>query len=357
MIRTTRTCRCAIVVLTITVTACFVAPLAAQEPRADVTLTPDVMRDLERVITAGAERARVTSQGRDFRIERVDRISRTISIGATGLLELRNVSGDVTVTAAPGRDAVVEIVRRSRGRTESDAALGLQEVQVNVDHRGERATVEAVYPTARGRRPYDVSTTYTVTAPPGTRVTARSISGSLTLRGITGDVSAETVSGGVTIGNAGRVTQARSISGEIRLSDITTDGTTAAGTVSGNVELLRVRARRVTADTVSGNVRAVDVTCDGTLLKSLSGSVEFDGPLARSGRYELETHSGSVRFVAGGAVGFELQARSFSGRIRPEGLTLQTTGMDRGELRATVGDGSAVVIAKTFSGDVIVSRK
>jgi hypothetical protein len=58
-----------------------------------------------------------------------------------------------------------------------------------------------------------------------------------------------------------------------------------------------------------------------------------------------------------GNVGFELQARSFSGRIRPEGLSLQSISMNRGALRATVGDASAVVIAGTFSGDVVVGRK
>ncbi len=56
-------------------------------------------------------------------------------------------------------------------------------------------------------------------------------------------------------------------------------------------------------------------------------------------------------------VGFELQATSFSGRIRPEGLSLQSMSMNRGSLRATIGDGSAVVVAQTFSGDVVISRK
>jgi hypothetical protein len=105
-------------------------------------------------------------------------------------LELRNVAGEITVTAGSGRDVVIEIVRRSRGRTEADAALGLDEVQVNVDHRGERASVETVYP--RGRTSFHVSANYTVTAPAGTRIAARSISGNATVRGITIDARSQT---------------------------------------------------------------------------------------------------------------------------------------------------------------------
>ena len=130
-----------------------------------------------------------------------------------------------------------------------------------------------------------------------------------------------------------------------------------AGTVSGSITLANVRARRVTAENVSGLIRAEGVTCDGALMKSLSGQVEFIGPLARNGRYELQSHSGTVRIAVTGSVGFELQATSFSGRIRPEGLSLQSITMNRGALRATVGDASAVVIAGTFSGDVVVARK
>jgi DUF4097 and DUF4098 domain-containing protein YvlB len=289
------------------------------------------------------------------RNERTDRATRTIALGANGLLELKNVAGDITVNAGGGRDVVIETVKQSRANSEGDAALGLQEVGVTIDHRGDRVVVDTAYP--RRRTPYQVTTTYNVTAPAGTRLNARSVSGNITVRGITGDLTVDTISGTIRINSGGRVSQARSVSGDVLLTDVETDGSITTGTVSGNITLARVRARRVTAENVSGRIRAEDVTCDGALMKSLSGQVEFVGPLARNGRYELQSHSGTVRLAVTGNVGFELQARSFSGRIRPEGLSLQSITMNRGALRATVGDASAVVIAGTFSGDVVVGRK
>ena len=314
-----------------------------------------VLRDLDPWLRA-SNAAGLAVQDRDFRIERTDRSTRTLALGPTGSLELRTISGDITVTAGSGADVVLEVVRQSRGRTEADAALGLREVPWTVDHRGERALVETAAP--RGRTPYHVNTTYSVTAPAGTRITATTISGNVNVKNIKGDVSVEIKSGNVNVAGAGRIPQARSISGNVTLTDISSDGLVNAGTISGNVVLERVRTSRLVVEIVSGDIRATDVAAQGAQLTSLSGTVDYSGPLARSGRYELYSHSGSVRFVTDGAVGFELQANTFSGRITSDpAFSLQSTNLSRGTLRATIGDGSAVVVARTFSGNVAIRRK
>jgi DUF4097 and DUF4098 domain-containing protein YvlB len=70
------------------------------------------------------------------------------------------------------------------------------------------------------------------------------------------------------------------------------DGTLEAATLSGDVRLTHVKARRLQANTVSGDVTADDVTCEGATLTTMSGDAVFSGPLAKNGRYELSSHSG-----------------------------------------------------------------
>jgi hypothetical protein len=94
----------------------------------------------------------------------------------------------------------------------------------------------------------------------------------------------------------------------------------------------------------------------------MGGDVTYSGTISRSGRYELHTNGGNVTFMPSGNVGFELQASTFAGEIRTEGvpLTLQGSVTGRGpnrSLRGTSGDGSAVVILRTFSGNVVVGKK
>ena len=94
-------------------------------------------------------------------------------------------------------------------------------------------------------------------------------------------------------------------------------------------------------------------------------------PQIKSGRYEINTHSGTVRLLLANPGGFELNANSFSGSIRSE-LPL-TIGGDSGRrddsprsrrdavnnhsMRATFGDGSATLVVRTFSGDIIIAKR
>jgi DUF4097 and DUF4098 domain-containing protein YvlB len=307
---------------------------------------------------AGAATA-AAAQDRDYPALRTDRQTRALALGSTGALDLSNVSGDITVTAGPGTSVVVDVTRESHGRTEADAAQGLQDVQVAIETQGDRATVAAKYPTNQHRQPpYRVSTIYHVTAPAGTRVKATSVSGDVSVSHIKGDVEIQVVSGDVTVNDAARVIEARTISGTVQLSDITSDAALSVNAVSGNVTLERVKAARVSADVVSGNVRATDVSCGGATVKSLSGTVDYTGPLTRGGRYELTSHSGTVTFTAVGPVGFALEATTFSGSIQPAGSLALTSQMTRrGSLSGTVGDGGATVAVRTFSGNVRIARR
>ena len=281
------------------------------------------------------------AQDRGFRVERNRTETKTISIGATGVLDLDNFGGDITVTAGSGRDVVVQIVRVSRGRTDADAEAGLDRVIVDIEQRGNRATIKMRYPEQDRQSPFRVRASYNVTAPSATAVNIKSLGGSIRVKGIHGDLSANTAGGNIEIGGAGRVSQAK--------------------TLGGNVTLQEIKARRLTGSSTGGEVIARDITAENVELSSLGGSVEFSGALVRSGRYDLHTTGGNVRFIPSGPVGFELDASTFGGQVQSE-LPLQTVGATSGRgpgrtLRGTFGDGSALVKATTMSGNVVIGKK
>ena len=325
----------------------------------------EISREVEREFgresgQRGGDRNEGRNQDREFRVEQIDKQTNKIALGANGSLELKNISGDIIVTAGNGREVTMDITRRSRGRTDAEAKLGLEQVKVEVDHRGDRANVETRYPEQQGRQrlPYSVSVAYVISAPAGTRMNITNISGDVTVKGMTGDLSLDVVSGDIQIINSTRVMNVKSISGDTLLADVQNDAVLTVGSVSGDLTLQRVKVRRLAVNVISGDVVATDVTADGVELRSMSGSVEYSGPLTRSGRYDLQAHSGDVRLVITGNVGFDLRAETFSGRIQSDaGIDLKNATNTRRSLRGTVGDGSAVVVATTFSGNVIVSRR
>lgn len=291
-------------------------------------------------------------EAQNFSESVVDRQTRTLAIGETGSLELKNVSGDITCIAGSGATASVEIVRESRGRTDADARLGLSEVQAVVEHQADRATVSAVYPNNRRPSPYSVSIRYIVAVPAGTRVTASSVSGGVTVRNIKGDVIVTSVSGDIEIAGAARLSGAKSVSGNVTILDAASSGTLSAGAVSGDIRMDRVKAARLDAESVSGSVVATGIAAGGTHLKSVSGDITFGGTMIPGGRYEFQSHSGDVHVTREGDTGMDLQLSSFSGSFHTEPAV--NINNSRGTFRSRIGDGSAIVAARTFSGDVTI---
>lgn len=282
-----------------------------------------------------------------------DRQTRALAIGATGAIEINNLSGDVKVTAGGSRDASVEIVRHARGRTDADARLGLERVKVDVQVNGTRAIVKSDYPNER-QSPYSVSIDLIVTAPAGTRLTINGVSGDILVSGIKGEVGVKTVSGDITLSNVGSVKEAKTASGDLTITGATTDGSLDVGTLNGDLVLQHVKARRVAAGTVSGDVVLTDVTADTVEMNTVSGDAVFSGPVAVNGRYEITAHSGDVRFSPSGPAGFTLSARSANGDVSSS-MPLQGESRTRRQsLSGKVGDGSATVTLKTFSGDITV---
>lgn len=328
--------------------------IQAEIGRETASMIRDVISELGRVDWAEVAAA---AQNRNFRAEQVARESHTLAIGANGQLELKNISGDIIVTGGSGNRATVEIVRTSHGRTAEDAQRGLDRVKATVTERGNRAVVETDYPNER-QPAYSVDVVYQVSAPAGTSVTINSISGDVRVTGITGATSVEVISGDVTLLDVARLSSVKTASGDLVLTNVGSDGTLEAGTMSGDVTVRGAKAARIAIDTIVGDVIVTDVSSQNAALKTMTGDVSFGGSLTRNGRYEFQSHSGNVRLTFTGQGGFDLTATTFSGAIRPEaGLELKISNQTRRALRATFGDGGAVVIATTFSGSVIIARK
>jgi DUF4097 and DUF4098 domain-containing protein YvlB len=324
----------------------------------------------ERAREQAAERARQSR--RRLRDEQTEKISRTLKIGGNGELDLSNLSGDITITRGGGGNVQIEALKVARGGTVEEARAMLPLVSVDLVERGSRAEVRARYPRHqpgdRNRRNVDVSVHFTVTAPENARISARSLSGNIRVTDIRGDLHVSSTSGDVTVTNGARVLSAKSTSGSVQIVNLRSEVAFQASTLSGDVIVRQSRAPRMELGTVSGNLTLADVQCERLEAQTLSGDLELSASLAKNGRYDLKSHSGTIRIIPSGNTGFELDANSFSGSIRSD-LTLkdQRQGLTevgrRGpggrtrSMRGIYGDGSALLDITTFSGNVIIGKK
>ncbi len=301
----------------------------------------------------------------DNREQQTERFTKTVRLGSNGSLDVGNIAGDITVTRGGGNDASIEVIKTARARTIDEAKQQLQLVQVDINERSGRVEVKARYPHSESERAFhgnfNVSVAYNITAPAGTQLTLGTISGDIKVTDIKGDISASSVSGDVRISGGARVTGAKSVSGSVEITDTQSENGLEAGSISGDVTLRKVSARRLDLSSVSGNIHVEDAQSERVSAHAVSGNVGYTGPFAKGGRYELKSFSGDVRVAVSGGAGFEVEASSFSGEVRPEmDIVVKSMGDSRRRrtsLTGTYGDGSAVLQITTFSGRIVIAKR
>jgi DUF4097 and DUF4098 domain-containing protein YvlB len=233
-----------------------------------------------------------------------ERIEQTFDVGRTATLEVSTFAGSVTVQA--GESSNVHMVATKRAPRRSD----LDRIEVETSQRGEAVVIA----TKRPRGLTSASVALEITTPPGTRVDVGSGSGSVEVRGLSGDVNVDTVSGSVEI------------------VDVT--GKIDAHTASGRIEV-RGGRERVRVDTGSGSIR-------------------YGGE--PQGRCRFESGSGSITLELPSDLNMEVDVATGSGDIdvdfRVDGEVTES------EAVGTIGDGSGgSIYVRTGSGTIRLIRR
>jgi len=292
--------------------------------------------------------------------EYTENFSRTVRIGRTGALDLQNVAGDISVTGGGGDDVRIEAVKRVRHPNEAEAKVLLSEIAIEVADRGGRVEVRTEYPR---RRNWSGGVDFTVSVPRDASVALRSVSGTVKVTNINGELRAETVSGDIIMMTAKKLRVAKTVSGDVEISESEADEL-SLGTVSGDVIVNRLKGSGFDAQSVSGDLRLTDVEIDHASIRSVSGDIDYSGRLARNGRYQFQSHSGDIRVTPADAKGFAIEASTFSGDVRSDyALTLQTSpansftpGRNR-SVRGSFGDAGATLTLQSFSGDIVIVKR
>jgi DUF4097 and DUF4098 domain-containing protein YvlB len=217
-------------------------------------------------------------------------------------VEVKGVNGGITVEAATG-DAVE--LRAERSARRSDPAA----VQVKVVEHAGGVTICALYPTPDGERPNecapgkggrvstrdnDTKVEFTVRVPAGVRFAGQTVNGGIAVNGLSADVEARTVNGGIQIETSG-LAQAETVNGGVNVQVGRADwtGTARFRAVNGGVTV----ALPANAST---EVHA----------KTVNGAIDTDFPLTVTGRIAQRSLNGTI-----GSGGRTLELETVNGGI------------------------------------------
>jgi hypothetical protein len=215
-------------------------------------------------------------------------------------VEIVGISGDVQAVPArgPARVRAAKTVRRGSA---DDVPI------VVVEHAG-GVTICAIYP-ARAGQPAnvcepgggsrngsgaDITVDFHVEVPATVHFTGRTVSGDISVSGLSGDVRATTVSGDI---------------------DVQTSGTATASTVNGHIDVIMGRAEwrdRAAFSTVNGNIRlSVAGELDAELRAStVNGEIQSTFPIVVEARHNMRNVTQAL-----GRGGPELRLSTVNGSI------------------------------------------
>ena len=244
------------------------------------------------------------------------------SVARGRLLEVRGIQG--SIRAEPVSGGTVEVTALKHGHHEDPA-----DVRIEVVEHDEGVTICAVYPGRRNTcepgggqmnlRHNDVEVDFQVRVPAGVRFEGFQVSGDVEVSGLTAGVTASSVSGDVLVRDA--------------------RGDVSGHSVSGSVTLERVDGLEVSGQTISGDV-------------------DFSGPIRDDGRYRFKSLSGDVEVRADGELNADVSFSTFSGDFESDfAITLNRRGrVHRRSFESTVGSGGARLALESFSGTIYLRR-
>jgi len=269
----------------------------------------------------------------------------TKAASASPSVDIENLAGSVRIT---GWD---------RNEIKVTGVLGDDTDGLDFSGSGDSFDIEVEIPDSYGRRHRDIDADLEIWLPAGSSVSVETVSASIRVSEVNGQLELESVSGEVTVDGSPTSADVETVSGNIQVSGSQTR--IIAESVSGAIELSGV-AERVEAATVSGSIKVGASNIERGEFEAVSGSVHFTGALSPGARLSAESHSGNVVLNLPADTSASFQIETFSGSINNGfggGEAERTSRYAPGKrLDFTLGSGDAQVRIETFSGSVTLKR-
>lgn len=192
-----------------------------------------------------------------------------------------------------------------------------------------------------------------ITVPQSMALTLSGTYADVTVDGVQGAISVETVNGEVNVrGGRGTVTL-HSIQGSVTLADAS--GRIEVNTVNEDIELRNVSGE-IKAETNNGEVMLTGIKSSSVDAGTINGDVLYEGTVSDGGSYSFDSHNGDITVSIPEGANVTITAATANGDIDAS-FPLPLTGSP-GKHRKTfkIGSGSARMELESFQGDIEMRR-
>ena len=266
-------------------------------------------------------------------------VSETYPIGPGAEVDIDVLSGTVTIVA--GSDGVVEVT----------GTLGDGVESLEIDGNEDGVYIEVEYDEHyHGKQ--QVDTDLTIRVPAGVVLSVETVSASISVDGVTGELDLETVSGNVEIATMPAALDIETVSGNISVASAPADSDVSS--VSGHIEI-QAAGGSIDVENVSGKTMIYGGFIDDGDLESVSGDITCHAIPGPDGSLDIETMSGTITLMIDTTLVASFDLSTFSGLIEnqvgpePTRTSKYTPGK---ELYFNTGTGGPNISLESFSGSI-----
>lgn len=269
-----------------------------------------------------------TAQNDDFR-ER-EEINETYQLSPGAHVEVSSIRGPVEIVNADVPTAQVQIIRTARTRAD------LEYHKIEIEHSANNLVVRGVQePEGRRRDNIRVNHYVMLKLPRRINLSVNSISGWIRVGDVAGETQVNSISGSAIIGNVGGKLQVSSISGSLDVGNVGEDA--RVNSISGSLKLGEVNGY-LNASSISGSLNAalLSLSPQGLRINSVSGSVEI--------RFKDEINA-------------DFSADGVSGDVNLDVPNVIRDSEEKSSnVRARIGAGGTPITIKSVSGNIRLTR-
>ncbi|HEX6558613.1 MAG TPA: hypothetical protein VF021_04105 [Longimicrobiales bacterium] len=258
----------------------------------------------------------------------------TFSVRAGSRVEVETFGGEIAVRTW-NRDAVR--VQAVHGRRD----------HIDINTRGNSVHIEA-----EGNMGVPTNVSFTITVPTSTSLGLSGVYTEISVDGVSGDVDAETVQGGITVKGGNRL-KLESVQGNIIIERAR--GRISANTVNNGVRITN-SVGDVEAETVNGPIVLTGVEASHVDLATVNGRIVYDGTIRDHGDYAISSHNGPIYVVVPEKAGVTVGVSTFNGAFDASFPISLSDVSSKKRYSFVIGSGSARLDLESFGGDIHLRR-
>jgi DUF4097 and DUF4098 domain-containing protein YvlB len=266
-------------------------------------------------------------------------VNETFPVGPGAEIEIDVLSGTVAIEA--WSQNLVEVT--------GTLGDGVESLEIDGDENG--VYIEVEYDEHfHGKQ--QVDTSLTIRVPAGAILSVETVSASISVAGVTGELDLESVSGNVNVATMPAALDVETVSGNISIESAPADSDVSS--VSGKIEI-DAAGGSIDVENVSGKTMIYGGVIDNGDLESVSGDITCHAIPGPDGSLDIETMSGAITLVIDPTLVASFDLSTFSGSIQnqigpePTRTSKYTPGK---ELYFNTGSGGPNISLESFSGSI-----